>query len=426
MNEKYDSKTIVQWLWLDMGHTQIAQHILEWGKSPVINMSDNHFYTYFNMRYLGDLPFKHLKMLDGSPTSMSSRTPLSEILRWAHAGRSAAGASKAVGISDIGAYFNASILPIMLAQSGADPKVLSKFGDTDRLVVAPMAYTHTMPEMRHYITFDSGAQLQPTLYMCILNLSPVLSRCWLARPELLSQSKSILLDMLPGIERSQIYGPVTKRHDIKDCLTAAEFNLGVAIWTHYNVNAENRREKITIPIINILSNGSTTTVNGEVSLNSVFQEIMDYVPSCVIVWTNNNSHDMVTMRSNNGCTKHTETIMDSDEDYALEKREDKKMCNDKMLRSNAVLARMLYNDMRTRGELKRHEIIRSPLFSILEKNRDKEKRSIYRKHCGSSVYHYITDTERYRSTLISSKPKADAAASSVLGMLSEQLAAAKL
>lgn len=468
---KLDPKTIVQWLWLDIGHTQLAQQILELGDIPVLNLSDKRYYTYFNIRYLGTKPFKYLRLPDGQPTSMNSISYMSEIIRWAKAGRSGAGASDAVGISDIGAYFNSVILPIMMLQNGIEKDILNQFkdGNTNCIIVAPMADAHNIPGIQHYLVDTPGARIQPTLYMAVLNLLPALSRNWLNRPELLISERSILLDMLPGIERAQMYGPAADRYNIKDCLTTAEFNLGNALSCHYSANATNttittnasnitrQRDKIAVPITNILPNGSMEVVKGYIYFSDIFREMMDYIPNFIIVWTSHNCHDVayrryshnaltsivsrksessITSTSNsyntsyNSCNDYsndlTKDTKSRDADYELKNRGDKNECNRTMLQSNAILARMMYKKMQTRGELKRGEIIRSPLFSILEKNRDKNKRDIYRKHCGSSSYHYITKTERYRTTLISSPQKSKAADTIMLEQLSDQLASAQL
>lgn len=423
--------TIVQWLWLDMGHTQIAQHIVEWGENPVINLSDKHFYTYFNLRYLSTKPFQQQQL--------SSITPLDEIIRWARAGRSGAGASGAVGYQDFAAYFHAVIAPIMLAQSGI-PKALRENAhlDNDKIVVAPMANTDIHDELQQYITNMNGNQckVQSTIYMAVINLSPALSRYWLHQDELLSKSKSILLDLLPGIERSQIYGPALERYHIKDCLTAAEFNLGAALLSHFthDTTRQNRHlETILIPIMTVTPDLGNQIVPGQLRLSDAFMSIADYFPSCIIVWTSYNCHDIggsqtnyitdigvkMNKQKNNGNPL-------SDSEYELQKRDDKKTCNESMLRSNAVLARMLYNNMRTRGELRRDEIIRTPLFVTIEKARDKKTRGSYRKHCGSASYHYVTNTDKYRASLVSSQPKAQAAESAMVDQLSEQLAASRL
>lgn len=441
--QKLEKDTLVQWLWIDMGHTQIAQYILEWGDNPVINMVDHYYYMYFNMRYLGSRPFQNLQLPDGQVSSIASTTSLSEITRWARNGRSGAGASSAMGMSDVAAYFNAVIMPIMLAQSGIKSELLNTLLDSDRVVVAPMATTMYNTELHQYV--DDVSSIIPTLYMGVINLSPILSRNWLQSSDMLCQSKSILLDILPGIERSQIYGPASSRSTIKDYLTAAEFNLGNAMWSHFTHNYERQQDNINIPIhctANAKSHSGYTSVifNGKLRLGSAFSEITPYFPNFVIVWSNYNCHDMGNINTslNVNIDDHTNANGDNvvqitnaqdkhmDMEYKLDKRSDKIACNDTMLKSNAVLARMMYMNMRTHGELKRNEIIRSPLLVSMEKERDKKKRAIYRKHCGSGTYHYITNTERYRALLVSSKPKAVAATASMVSQLSEQLAKAKL
>lgn len=441
-----DPRTTVQWLWIDIGHTQIAKHILELGDSPAINLSDDKFYTYFNWRYLGTKPFQHLQLPNGQKTSMNSTTHMSEILRWAKAGRSGAGASDAVGISDIGAYFNAVVLPLMLVQNGIKKELSCRFrDDINRVIVAPMASTWDMADLHNYLGNAHGARIQPTLYMVVINLSSVLSRYWLQQSQLLDSERSILLDILPGIERSQMYGPPTDSHNIKDCLTTAEFNLGNALSAHYNKDVERQRDKISIPITNVDASGLTQLTKGYVYLNLVFQEMTDYIPNCIIVWTSHNCRDIASRRKGhsgsltdiefNDNSEEIGNIGDNsdedndpfDADYKLKKRDDKKTCNAVMLQSNAILAKMLYKKMKTCGELKRYEIIRSPLFTILEKNRGNKKRNIYRRYCGSASYHYITNTERYRANIVSRQPpKVTAAEDTMIQQLSEQLARSQL
>lgn len=391
-NTPFHKYTQVQWLWLDIGHNQIVQHIIEWGDNPVINLADSHFYSYFNMRYLGRRPFQYLQTKDNHSFSISSTTPMSEIIRWAKAGRSGAGASDAVTMSDIGAYFKAVIFPIIRSQSGIDSAILSQHDTCDHIVIAPMLDTNSV-NIPFGLYIDNPNTIIPTLFMVVINLSPILSRYWLQNTDLLCQTKNMLLDILPGIERSQIYASDnTPMHNIKDCLTTAEFNLATAIWSHfaYSRGGIYKNENISIPVS--CNNGQIINVNA--NLDTIFDRVSTYFPSFIVVWTNFNCHDII--ESND---------IPIDATISIDKRTDKKKSNESMLAKNSTLAKMLYLNMRTRGELKRNEIIRSPLLATLHKSRDKARRAAYRKHCGSSSYHYITNTNKYRTSVITSDSK---------------------
>lgn len=408
----------IQWLWFDMGMNHLINSVLTWGDNPVINLADKNFYTYFNINYLGEKPFQHLynihsknKAVSKKTTSippsittpnidninihLSSTTAFSEILQWVRAGRNGAGANPAMAISDISAYFQEVILPLILTQCDIDTQLLQQYNCLDHVIIVPMLDTHDS-------TISTTPNIVPTLYMAVINVSTLLSRKWLQQPEMILQSTNMLLDMLPGIERSQLYGPISERYNIKDCLTATQFNLAAAIHNYFY-----HTHKDHIFHIPISYNNSTNLISSyyPISASELFNKIKIYFPSCVVVWTNHTCNDIISTTNYTTITTPSTTDLttidihhDKDSQYKLAKRKDKIKSNNAMLAKNAVLARMLYLNIKTTNEIRRNAIVRSPLFITLEKKRDKQHQSIYKKYCGSSSYHYITHTHQYRST----------------------------
>jgi hypothetical protein len=141
-----------------------------------------------------------------------------------------------------------------------------------------------------------------------------------------------------------------------------------------------------------------------ITANELFNKIKTYFPSCVVVWSNNSCNDInraaisgTLISSSIGSHPINKNIQHiKDNEYKLNTRKDKNNSNNTMLSKNPILSHMLYLNAKTLNETQRSSIIRSPLYTKLEKKRDKQRQTIYKKYCGSSSYHYITYTHHYR------------------------------